>query len=624
MIPAMAVCLGSCAADREAEELPNILWITNEDTGPAFGCYGDDYAVTPNIDRLAEDGYIFTRAYSNAPICAPARSTLITGMHATSLGTQHLRSEIPVPGNLKILPELLREAGYYTTNNAKTDYNFSPQNRWDENGSQAHWRNRPEGKPFFSVFNFGITHEGPTNTNDPELTESVENPHDPAGAGLPPYFPETREFKKIWAHMHDLITVFDQEVGKLVRQLKEDGEYENTVIFVFSDHGYGLPRYKRWLYNSGMHVPFVLHVPEKYGERVSNLSGKKVDRMVGFVDFAPSVLSLAGIRPPGMMEGRSFLGEESTPKQFIYGYRDRADDCYDMSRSVFDGRYIYIRNFMPQLPYIQNAVIFNKGKWSYDELFRVKSESTLPPEAKDMFEPKPVEELYDLRQDPWELNNLIAEDEHRERVKALRTKLHTWMTGHRETGLLNEGEMMVRAAQKGSVYEMTHDPELFDPEAVLEAAEMVGRVEDPGELTPYLESDDGAVRYWALVALDGFEGDVSVMKIRLKEMLGDDSYSAAILAAEILVKRFDDREALRALGEILKIDNEPVVLQAAISVRRTGTKAGPLLPLIENEVMPKYSGDVWGRYRNWFYPMFIGMALDQTLENCGKEVEIIN
>lgn len=620
----LSFALFSCEEKVEEPDKPNILWITCEDIGPAWGVYGDPYATTPNIDRLAEGGYTFLQAFSNAPICSPARSTLITGMHATSLGTQHLRSTIPIPDDLKILPEWMKEAGYYTTNNTKTDYNFSPEGRWDENSSEAHWRNRAEDQPFFSVFNFMVTHEGHSNSVQPEDTEKLEEKHDPANANLPPYFPETEEFKRIWAHQYDLITVFDQGVGKLIDQLKEDDEFENTIIFVFSDHGFGLPRYKRWMYNSGTRVPFVLHIPEKYKSKVSNLNQPETDQMVGFVDFAPTVLSLAGLDVPDRMEGENFLGEESTSKEFIYGYRSRADDCYDVSRSVYDGRYIYIRNYMPHVPYIQNAVIYNIGKDSYDELFRVKAEGGLPPEAEDMFHRKPVEELYDLENDPWEINNLINEEEHQDRIGSLRENLHSWMIRHHDTGLLNEGEMMVRAEGEGSVYEMTRDTSQFAVTDVLEAAELVGKVSEPDELTPYLESEDSGVRYWALVALDAFEGDISGQKEFLTELLNDNSYSVAALAAEIMVKRFDDSAGLATLEKILKMDNEPVVLQAAISVRRLGEKARPLLEVIQNEIMPRYSGDVWGRYRNWVYPMFIGMALDQTQMNCGVEIEVRN
>jgi len=604
---------------------PNILWITNEDTGPAWGCYGDNYAITPNIDHLAKsDGaYIFEQAFSNAPVCAPARSTLITGMYATSLGTQHLRSEIPVPEDLKILPELLKEYGYYTTNNSKTDYNFNPSGRWHENDGDAHWQNRPDGKPFFSVFNFGITHEGHTNDLNPNDTEILSQLHTPSEAILPPYFPNNESFRDIWAHMSDLMTVFDQEVGNLIQQLKENDEYENTIIFIFSDHGFGLPRYKRWLHNSGLHVPFVLYVPPKYKHLVSGLPQSIVNQMVSFVDFAPTVLQLAGIKANERMEGKSFLDLAKDQKEYTYGYRSRADDCYDVSRSIYDGRYLYIRHYMPHKPYMQNAIIFNKGKASYDALFAARETEDFPEESKRMFERKPIAELYDLKRDPYELNNLIEQEAFSDIADTLHEGLMEWMIKYHDTGLLNEADMMMRSKGE-SVFEMARNETKFPVREILEAAERVGRITDINELTVSLTSSEPAVRYWSLVALDAYEGDISIHQNQLISMLNDTTSSNSILAAELLVKHFENRKALDRLGEMLQLDFEPIVLQAAISVRMIGRKAMPLLPLIQEKVIPKFEGEVWGRYKNWLYPMFIGMALDQTLLNCDIEVTIKN
>jgi N-sulfoglucosamine sulfohydrolase len=610
----------SCKQQKHPE--PNILWISCEDISPAWGCYGDEQATTPNIDKLSTDGYIFTQAFSNAPICAPARSTLISGMYATSLGTQNLRSEIPVSANLKILPELLREQGYFTTNNAKTDYNFSAEGRWDENGNEAHWRNRPVGKPFFSVFNFGITHEGHTNTDNPDDTKSLTSKHSADVMKVPPYLPDTEEFRSIMAHQYDLITVFDQEVGKLLNELKEDGLYENTIVFVFSDHGYGLPRYKRWLYNTGLQVPFVLHVPEKYKALAPIGQNGKVDQMVGFVDFAPSVLELTGNQMPKMMEGQSFLGNSSINKELIFGYRDRADDVNDMSRSAYDGRYLYIRNYMPQRPYIQNAIIFNKGKRSYEELFRVRELGELSDEQMKLFQPKNPEELYDLVNDPNELNNLIDDKNHMQIVTRLHEALKKHVLDTHDTGLLNEGDMMSRA-DGGSVYEMMHNSDL-NLAKILNAAELVGKIESLNELDHFINDEDAAVRFWALQAIDAFDGDISTMEEALKMMVKDPSIPNRAIAAEILINKLNYDDALLVLREALKTEDLPLQLQVAISIRNIGEKAEPLIPLIQDEIYPKISGEVWGRYKNWFYPMFIGMALDQTLINCGVDLEIIN
>ncbi len=611
--------LAPCTGLLSAPEPPNILWITHEDASPAWGAYGDAYAWTPNIDALAKDSYRFTRASSNAPICAPARSTLITGMYTTSLGTQNLRSIIPVPDDLKILPELLREAGYYTTNNVKTDYNFSHEGRWDESSNTAHWRNGPDDKPFFSVFNFMITHEGPSNRMDKTQTEVLEEHHDPARANLPPYYPETDRFREIWAHSYDLMTVFDQGVGKIIAELKEDGEFDNTIIFVFSDHGWGLPRYKRWLYNSGLEVPFILHVPEKYKNLVPGLTTQVVDKMVSFVDFAPSVLALAGVEAPERMEGRNFLSEEE--RDYSFGYRDRADDVYDMSRSVSDGRYMYIRNFIPQLPYIQNAVIFNQGKAAYNELFRVRENEGLPEAAEAMFNPKAPEELYDLENDPWQLENLLEnpEERHVEIAGELREVLFDWMITYHDTGLLNEGLMMARAEKTGtSVYEMTHSP-AFDGPRLLEEAHKVGLAGSIKELS--LTDKDNGVQFWALIALENLPPQPGEEQI-LESLLADDSPVIASQAAMLVIDRFDNSAGFEVLKKNLVLDSEPLVLQTAIFTRWLDEKACPIHDYIRNEAFPKWSGQAFGRYKNWYYAMFVGMAMDQIRNNCGEDLSI--
>lgn len=617
----LSVCIAGCTSPQVGSR-PNILWITHEDLSPIYGAYGDTYARTPNIDRLAETGVVFTRAYSNAPICAPARSTLITGIHATSLGTQHLRSEIPVPAAMKTLPELLREQGYYTSNNVKTDYNFDPAGRWDDSSPQAHWRNRPDDRPFFSVFNHMITHEGPTNALRASDTESLDYRHNPAEAKLPPHLPDSPKMREIWAHKYDLLSVFDHQVGALLAQLEQDGLVEDTIVFLFSDHGTGLPGYKRWLRDAGLRVPFILHLPEKYHHLAPQLTGAVSDRMVAFVDFAPTVLALAGIPAPDMMEGQAFLGPDVRPRERVFGYRDRADDCYDVSRSVFDGRYLYVRHFMPQLPYYQDAVIFNKGG-SYAEIRRIQALGELPPAAQAMLHPRPVEELFDLQADPGESVNLAGDPRHAERISQLSKDLAQWMIEHRDTGLINEGDMMGRAGRDArSVYESVRDYSREEFAALLEAALKVGRIADAREAVPLLQSHDSAVRFWGVVALDAYPDSLDPAEPHLVRLLADPSDTVAAKAAEVLIRRRGLAAAYGALERVLTVDDDPVVLQAAISVRLLGDAARPLLPLIRDRVMPAYAGEVWGRYRNWSYPMFIGMALDQARINLGEPIEI--
>ena len=413
VLPIIMAYFVGCVVLLSGEKKPNILWITGEDFSPeAVGVYGNPSARTPHIDKLAETGLVFERAYATAPICAPARSTLITGVYATSMGTQHLRSEVPVPEFLKTLPEVMRDEGYFTTNNAKTDYNFSPEGRWDELGSHAHWKNRPDERPFFSVFNYGLTHEGNGNKETFDHADLLLTRVDPASIDLPPHFPDTPEMRRLYARYFDLITVFDLTVKQHLDELEEAGLFENTIVFVFSDHGFGLPRYKRWLYDTGLHVPLVVHIPETYREAMKIDPGRRPE-LVSFLDFAPSVLHLAGADPHPTMMGKSFF-DKDFHRPHVYGARSRADDVYNMGRAIVDDQFIYIRNFTPHRPYIEPAIIFHpESKGSSQELFRLKREGSLNPEAAAFWEPRPAEELYDLIHDPDELTNLAEKPEYR-------------------------------------------------------------------------------------------------------------------------------------------------------------------------------------------------------------------
>ncbi len=604
------------------EQRPNILWITCEDISPALGCYGDPQATTPNLDKLAEDGILYKRAYVTAPICAPARSCLISGLYATSLGTQHLRSDIPLPDHLKTLPEHLRRNGYFCSNNAKTDYNFDAEGMWDSWSNKAHWRDRDGDTPFFSVFNITISHEGHGNRMDPKDTASLEQKHDPANADLPPYFPDTPMFRKLWAHYYDLITVLDQKVGHVLQQLKDDGLAEDTIVFFASDHGFGLPRYKRWCYNSGMHVPFIVRIPEKFKHLAPHPAGSRTEELISFVDFAPTVLNLTGAPASARMEGQVFLGtKRAKPRTEVYGARDRADDVYDVCRAVIEERFIYIRNFMPHRPYIQNAIIFSEDKGSYAELRRVRPEGGLPPEARDMFQPKPLEELYDLQNDPYETNNLANNRQYQKDIERLRGKLDAWIIKTRDTGFLQESEMMIRAKDSGSVYEMARDPRKFDIKAALEAAKQVGNPDvDIETLQQHLTDPDSAVRFWTVTALLAAGEKAAPAVSALKARLNDDSRTVQVAAAETLCKLGECDAALPVLAAHLRAEKDPwLQLQAAMAIRHLGENAEPIKPQIQ-AVRQSVAGNVWNRYKSWMYPMFIGMALDSALLQLGETI----
>ncbi len=315
---------------------PNIVWITAEDISPMLGCYGDTYAQTPNLDQLAKEGVRFLHAFSNAPVCSPARATLVTGIYASTLGSQHLRSEINKPDYIEGFPKYLREAGYYCTNNDKEDYNFKDSAIWDESSKKAHWKNRPTNKPFFSVFNLGITHQSQIFGDEATFVKRIGNieRQNPADAPIPPYFFDTPEIRKYVARYYDNIKVMDQQVGNLLKELGDAGLSENTVVFFFSDHGTGMPRSKRTSYDSGLQVPLIIKVPPQYEALLGIKPGTIDDNLVGFVDFAPTMLSLLNLEIPTYMQGEVFLGRNKVQKEYAFGFSDRVDEAFETTRSV--------------------------------------------------------------------------------------------------------------------------------------------------------------------------------------------------------------------------------------------------------------------------------------------------
>ncbi len=336
-----------------AADLPNILWLTSEDNGPHLNCYGDDYATTPNLDALAKKGMIYTRAISNAPVCAPARTTIISGMYPPSTGSEHMRSMTSLPAQFKMYPAYLRKMGYYCTNNSKEDYNLKKEGEvWDESGRKGHWKNRPKGKPFFAIFNSTVSHESQIRKRPHKQV------HDPAKVRIPAYHPDHPEVRKDWAQYYDKLTDMDSQVGAKLKELKDAGLEDDTIVFYFGDHGSGMPRSKRWPFFSGLQVPLIIHIPEKWKHLASSnyQANTKSDRQVGFVDLAPTLLSIAGMKPPSHMQGHAFMGKHEAPIQMYgYGFRGRMDERYDMVRSVVGKRYIYIRNYMPHKLYGQHV-----------------------------------------------------------------------------------------------------------------------------------------------------------------------------------------------------------------------------------------------------------------------------
>tara|TARA_R110002111_G_scaffold261984_1_gene336571 strand:- start:33496 stop:35448 length:1953 start_codon:yes stop_codon:yes gene_type:complete len=540
----------------EADNLrPNILWITSEDNGPELGCYGDEYADTPHIDKLASQGMIYLNCWSTAPVCAPARTTLITGMYPTCLGAEHMRSMVKLPADVLMYPQYLRQAGYYCTNNSKEDYNVAPSGTvWDQSSGKAHWKNRKPGQPFFSVFNHTISHESKIRNRPHTLV------HDPAKVRIPAYHPDTPEVRHDWAQYYDRITEMDALVGKNLKELADAGLTEETIIFYYGDHGSGMPRSKRWPYNSGLRVPLVVYVPPKFRELApaDYQANGNTDRLVGFVDFAPTALSLAGMKPPAHMQGNAFMGQYDTaPQEYQYGFRGRMDERYDLVRSVRNKRYLYIKNYMPHKEYGQylNYMFQTPTTQVWKRMYDA---GQLKPPQTYFWETKPAEELYDLQVDRDEVNNLQNSDEHQQILNELRQAQQQKILEIRDLGFMPEAEMH-HLSDGGAPYLIGQNNELYPLKKILAMAELAssGKQDHQAELIAGLENQNSAVRYWAAMGLL-MRGENAVNQARsaLHKSLEDSSKSVRCIAAEALGKYGDAQDVQQAVQTLLSLANQ--------------------------------------------------------------------
>lgn len=562
-----AILSGAAAASR-----PNILWITCEDIGPHLHACGDDYSVTPNLDKLCQRGSIYMNAWSNAPVCAPARTTIISGVYPTSTGAEHMRSMTRMPAGWKMFPGYLREAGYYCSNNSKEDYNLEkPPGTWDDSSNRAHWRNRPSGQPFFSVFNLLITHESQIRTRPHTLV------HDPAKARVPAYHPDTPEVRHDWAQYYDNITTMDTQAGRILADLEKDGLADSTIVFFYGDHGSGMPRNKRWPYNSGLNVSIVASFPEKFRHLAPKdySVGAKNNRLVGFVDLAPSMLSLAGIKPPDFHQGQAFMGRyEAQPRTYSFGFRGRMDERYDCVRTVRNQRCVYVRNYMPHKIYGQhlNYMWETPTTRVWERLYK---EGKLNDAQRKFWEPKPAEELYDLQSDRDEVNNLADSPAHRSVLEELRKAHREHELKIRDIGLLPEAEIHARAGN-GAPYDAGHTPAVYPIERVLAAAEAAAslKASDEPKLAAALQNPDSGVRYWAVMGL------LMRKKAAPVKALQDSSPSVCIAAAESLGhygKREDLTPAMNKLVALADPEkNGPYLsMQALAAIDSLGLKAKP-------------------------------------------------
>jgi arylsulfatase A-like enzyme len=462
----LALFLLNCMEKKESvvtekeQNLPNIVWLVAEDQSPErFAMYGDSTISLPNLESLALDGITFTNAVAPVPVCAPARSSIITGMYPTTLGTHNMRTHAPwkgegneptiripsyspiVPQGTRMFTEYLRKKGYYTANGPKEDYNFEKTDAaWDESSNERHWRKRQEGQPFFTVFNFSVCHEsGIWKKGDSTLYVSPES------VSVPPYFPDNEIIRHDIAVNYSNLKRMDDQIGEIIADLKEDGLYENSIIFFYGDHGGPFPRHKRALYDTGLKVPLVI----KFSKNKD--AGSFDDRLISFIDYAPTILSLAGIEPPKVMQGVAQFGEfEATDKpKYTFHSSDRFDELYDRLRAVRSSRFKYIKSFNTELPHAI-PVSYREQMPLMQELNKLYAEGKLnEAQSRWLKAPKPEEELYDLQNDPYELNNLIDKPELKDTLIHLRSVLDDWIKRTKDLGEYPEKELISKWLPNG-------------------------------------------------------------------------------------------------------------------------------------------------------------------------------
>jgi arylsulfatase A-like enzyme len=553
---------------------PNIIWLTIEDISPNLGAYGDTFAHTPNIDAFSKMALRYNLAWSTSPVCSPARTAIISGMYPTTLGGHNHRSEVGLPQNIVMYPELLKELGYYVTNNSKEEYNLvhadGDRDIWHDSSGEAHYYNRPDkGMPFFAVYN-GFDSHGSNIRNRTGLPF-----HNPDDVTIPPFHPDTPAFRRDWAQYYHSITLVDEWFGRKLDHIRDDGLMDNTIIFFYSDHGGGMPAYKTLAYNRGLQVPMLVYIPEKYLHLAPQdyRAGGSTNRPVEFVDLAPTLLSLVGAEPPEWMQGMAFMGHfEAEPRKYLFGSRGRMDEQIDMVRSVRDERYIYIRNYMPHLKH----GFFNEYSYTFESTNDWRSlhfaGELLPPQAR-YWEPKPPEELYDLIADPYELHNLVDCTYHQQVLDRLRAAHRQHMVETRDVQFLPESEMHRRAKNSTSpiwkindkkevtsIFEMAQDPKRYEMERIFAMAELAAdyNLQSLPMLEIGLSDKDPAVRYWAAMGiLIRGKRAFDVTESSVRAALEDPNPGVRVVASNIFAVHAvgDDRQkALDQLVELAKPD----------------------------------------------------------------------
>ncbi|OYP31680.1 sulfatase-like hydrolase/transferase [Rhodopirellula sp. MGV] len=537
-----------------AGERPNILWLTCEDNNVNWvGCYGNPYADTPNIDQLAKEGFQYMHCYANAPVCAPQRSTWITGVHAISMGTHPMRSRYPIPHDqIKYYPDLLKQAGYFVGNDRKTDYNIGGRedgSAWDT--KKTDWNSLKNHQPFFMVINSTQSHESKAfgNVN--------QTKRDPSNVRLAKYHPDIPVIRKNYAHYHDAVKKMDDEIGLALRKLEEAGLAENTIVIHNSDHGGVIARSKRFLFNSGTHCPLIIRIPEKFKHLRPGDPGSKIDDLVSFIDMPKTWLDICGAEAPDYMQGKVFLGPNKEPRNYHVSFRGRMDERCDNVRAIRDRKLLLIRNYMPYAPWGQhlNYLWQMEATQAWEQHHLAGKTDSI---TGRFFGTKPPMELYDTETDPDNVHNLIDDPRYAADIARLNGELDRWQRDIFDSGLLPESEVVRRSEACGkTIYEMVRTPSLYDIER-LQNASAVAVTQNPSDLNQlyqFLDDEDSGVRYWGVVGLFNLQPSTTVDIDRVRKMLQDDSHHVRVMAAWILYRDGDKKTAQQCWNDLLRNDS---------------------------------------------------------------------
>ena len=546
----------------DAADLPNFVWLTSEDNSVHFSrIYSEAGISMPAIEGLAEHGLIFEHAFSNAPVCSVARTTLLAGAYAPRIGAQyHRRSKlVPMPDNGRMYPWYLQQAGYYTSNNSKTDYNVVTHGGWNDSSPNAIWRNRQAGQPFLHVQNTALTHESSLHFSREEM-EMTENKTTSESVTLFPYFPDTPTFRYTHARYLDNHLHVDNYFADYIAMLEQDGVLDDTFIFYFGDHGGVLPRGKGYAYENGLHVPLVIYVPKNWKHLVDAEYGSRIEGFVSFIDFAPTILNLAGIDIPPHMDGRPFLGtgvsmEEVNRRNEVFSYADRFDEKIDHVRALRKGNLKYIRNYQP----FNVDALFNEYRYrmlAYAEWWDLYRAGSLDATQKQFFEPRPAEQLFDLSDDPFETTNLAKDPAYAGVLSEMRQKLNSRVKSINDLSMFPESMLFTEAFD---------DPVSFGRQNSARIASLVDIADlslqsfddVAADIAIALESEDSWMRYWGLIVLSSFREEAHTFIGTARRMATEDEENLVRLrAAEFLGLVQAENPAPYLIEALRTADNE--------------------------------------------------------------------